>query len=32
MADKLVPEVYRVNLCNFILKLKGLGITDILTF
>jgi len=32
MSDRLVPEIYRINLCNFILKLKGLGIADIITF
>jgi HrpA-like RNA helicase len=32
MADRLPPEILRVDLSNVILKLKGLGIADILTF
>lgn len=32
MPEKLPPEIMRVDLTNFLLKLKGLGITDILTF
>lgn len=32
MPDRLPPELMRVDLSNVILKLKGLGIADILTF
>ena len=32
MPDRLPPEIMRVDLSNVILKLKGLGIEDILTF
>jgi HrpA-like RNA helicase len=32
MPERIPPEIMRIDLTNFILKLKGLGITDILTF
>jgi ATP-dependent RNA helicase DDX35 len=32
MADRLPPEILRVDLSNFILKLKGLGIEDVVAF
>lgn len=32
MPDRLPPQIMRVDLSNVILKLKGLGIADILTF
>ena len=32
MDEKVVPEVFRIDLSNFILKVSGLGIKDILTF
>ena len=32
MPDRLPPEIMRIDLSNFILKLRGLGIQDILTF
>jgi len=32
MPDRLPPEILRVDMTNVVLKLKGLGIADILTF
>ena len=32
MPDRLPPEILRIDLTNVVLKLKGLGIADILTF
>ena len=32
MNEKVVPEVFRIDISNFILKLLGLGIKDILIF
>ena len=32
MPERLPPEIMRVDLTNFILKLKGLGIEDIVSF
>jgi HrpA-like RNA helicase len=32
MMEKLPPEILRIDLANYILKLKGLGIGDITAF
>lgn len=32
MPDRLPPEILRVDVSNFILKLKGLGIEDVVGF
>lgn len=32
MPHRLPPEILRTDLANFILKLKGLGVGDLLTF
>lgn len=32
MTERLPPQIMRVDLSNVVLKLKGLGIQDILTF
>lgn len=32
MAERLPPEILRIDLSNYILKLKGLGIEDITNF
>lgn len=32
MPDRLPPEILRVDVSNFILKLKGLGIEDVVAF
>ncbi len=32
MPDRLPPEILRIDLSNFILKVKGLGIEDIVSF
>ena len=32
MNEKVLPELFRIDLSNFILKLSGLGIKDILNF
>jgi ATP-dependent RNA helicase DHX8/PRP22 len=32
MVEKVVPELLRVDLSSFVLKLLGLGIKDILAF
>lgn len=32
MMERLPPEVLRIDLANYILKLKGLGIQDITSF
>jgi HrpA-like RNA helicase len=32
MTERLPPEILRIDLANYILKLKGLGIQDITAF
>lgn len=32
MAERLPPEILRIDLANYILKLKGLGVEDIIRF
>jgi HrpA-like RNA helicase len=32
MPERLPPEILRVDVSNFILKLKGLGIEDVVAF